>query len=181
MRRGARFCDQKIGSNRIGVALSVTIIVIALLVLHRILRNINSREVIEALVATDWRHVTLAALFVAGSYFALTFYDLFALRTIGRNHTPTMARRQLDWETRPISRFHATPGRATGLAASRRKSSVSGRRSATSFRWATFRGYLNLKGYKEFEAEHRASGWNTWLTFAISGPRRARRRKRHRP
>jgi hypothetical protein len=29
-------------------------------------------------------------------------------------------------------------------------------------------GYLNLKGYWEFEAAHRASGWNTWLTFAIS-------------
>ena len=29
-------------------------------------------------------------------------------------------------------------------------------------------GYLNLKGYKEFEGEHRASGWNAWLTFAIS-------------
>jgi hypothetical protein len=29
-------------------------------------------------------------------------------------------------------------------------------------------GYLNLKGYREFDAERRASGWNTWLTFAIS-------------
>jgi len=29
-------------------------------------------------------------------------------------------------------------------------------------------GYLNLKGYKEFGAEHRADGWNAWLTFAIS-------------
>jgi hypothetical protein len=29
-------------------------------------------------------------------------------------------------------------------------------------------GYLNLKGYKEFDAEHRPSGWNTWLTFSIS-------------
>jgi hypothetical protein len=29
-------------------------------------------------------------------------------------------------------------------------------------------GYLNLKGYKEFEAEHRPEGWNVWLTFAIS-------------
>jgi hypothetical protein len=28
-------------------------------------------------------------------------------------------------------------------------------------------GYLNLKGYKEFDAEHRADGWNVWLTFAI--------------
>ncbi len=29
-------------------------------------------------------------------------------------------------------------------------------------------GYLNLKGYREFDAERRASGWNTWLTFALS-------------
>lgn len=29
-------------------------------------------------------------------------------------------------------------------------------------------GYLNLKGYKEFGAEHRAEGWNAWVTLAIS-------------
>jgi len=29
-------------------------------------------------------------------------------------------------------------------------------------------GYLNLKGYGEFDAARRASGWNTWLTFAIT-------------
>ena len=31
-----------------------------------------------------------------------------------------------------------------------------------------YQGYLNLKGYWEFEADHRAEGWNTWLTFSIS-------------
>jgi hypothetical protein len=31
-------------------------------------------------------------------------------------------------------------------------------------------GYLNLKGYGEFDAQHRASGFNAWLTFAISPP-----------
>src|SRR5215470_1126305 len=31
-----------------------------------------------------------------------------------------------------------------------------------------YQGYLNLKGYKEFDADHRADGWNTWLTFSIS-------------
>jgi len=31
-----------------------------------------------------------------------------------------------------------------------------------------YQGYLNLKGYKEFDADHRAEGWNTWLTFSIS-------------
>ena len=29
-------------------------------------------------------------------------------------------------------------------------------------------GYINIKGYKEFAAENRPSGWNAWLTFAIS-------------
>jgi hypothetical protein len=31
-----------------------------------------------------------------------------------------------------------------------------------------YQGYVNLKAYKEFAAENRASGWNTWVTFAIS-------------
>jgi hypothetical protein len=31
-----------------------------------------------------------------------------------------------------------------------------------------FNGFFNLKGYKEFAEEHRAAGWNVWLTFAIS-------------
>ncbi|MVT67299.1 phenol degradation protein meta [Bradyrhizobium pachyrhizi] len=29
-------------------------------------------------------------------------------------------------------------------------------------------GYLNLKGYGEFAAENRPSGWNVWLTFQLS-------------
>ena len=29
-------------------------------------------------------------------------------------------------------------------------------------------GYINLKGYKEFGASDRPSGWNTSLTFVIS-------------
>jgi hypothetical protein len=29
-------------------------------------------------------------------------------------------------------------------------------------------GYLNLKVYKEFGAEHRPEGWNSWITLAIS-------------
>jgi len=32
----------------------------------------------------------------------------------------------------------------------------------------SLQGYFNVKGYKEFDAEHRASDWNVWLTFAIS-------------
>jgi hypothetical protein len=32
----------------------------------------------------------------------------------------------------------------------------------------TLQGYINLKGYAEFGASDRPSGWNTWLTFVIS-------------
>src|SRR5204863_3753298 len=81
LHRAAVFCDQRIGWNRIGLALSVTIITIAAVALYRILRTINPTEVVEALVTTDLRNVMLAGVFVAGGYFTLTFYDLFALRT----------------------------------------------------------------------------------------------------
>jgi hypothetical protein len=32
----------------------------------------------------------------------------------------------------------------------------------------THQAYFNLKGYKEFGAEHRPEGWNVWFTLAIS-------------
>jgi hypothetical protein len=32
----------------------------------------------------------------------------------------------------------------------------------------THHAYFNLKGYKEFGAEHRPEGWNIWFTLAIS-------------
>jgi hypothetical protein len=36
-----------------------------------------------------------------------------------------------------------------------------------------YQGYVNLKGYREYDAAHRASGWNTWLTLAISPAEKA--------
>lgn len=32
----------------------------------------------------------------------------------------------------------------------------------------TMQGYLNLKAYREFDAQNRADGWNAWVTLAIS-------------
>jgi hypothetical protein len=29
-------------------------------------------------------------------------------------------------------------------------------------------GFLGVKGFYEFDANHRPEGWNTWLTFQIS-------------
>ena len=88
LRALARIFDQRIGWHRVGVILSVTIIAIAAVVLYRKLHNINVGKVLNALATVEYRDVALAALFVAGGYFTLTFYDLFALRTIGRKDVP---------------------------------------------------------------------------------------------
>ena len=91
LHRAALFCDHKLGWNRIGFVLSATIIAIAGVVLYRILHDIDPRDVVDALAATNWHRFALAAVFVAGGYFTLTFYDLFALRTIGRPEIPYWA------------------------------------------------------------------------------------------
>ena len=88
LRAATQVCDRRVGLHRIGIVLSLAIIAIAVVVLYRLLRDIDLHEVIEALVSTSWRDIALAALFVAGGYFTLTFYDLFALRTIGRPDVP---------------------------------------------------------------------------------------------
>jgi uncharacterized membrane protein YbhN (UPF0104 family) len=88
LRAVARFFQNTIGWNRIGVLLSIAIIGIAVAVLVRMLRDIEIDEVFAALRATEGRHIAAAAAFVAGGYFTLTFYDWFALRTIGRGEIP---------------------------------------------------------------------------------------------
>src|SRR5215468_11500486 len=87
LRGTARFFD-RVGWSRLGVLLSLAIIAIAVVVLYRILRDLDPDELIDAIEATDWRTLLIAALFVAGGYLTLTFYDLFALRTIGRPDVP---------------------------------------------------------------------------------------------
>jgi glycosyltransferase 2 family protein len=89
--RVALFLDERVGWNRIGGVLSVSIITVAAVVLYRMLHKINAAEVVDALLRTNWRDFALAAFFVAGGYFTLTFYDLFALRTIGRSEVPYWA------------------------------------------------------------------------------------------
>ncbi|MBI4365497.1 MAG: UPF0104 family protein [Deltaproteobacteria bacterium] len=88
VRAVARFFQNTIGWNRIGVMLSVAIITVAVVVLVRMLHDIDVDEVYAALKATQFRHIAAAAVFVAGGYFTLTFYDWFALRTIGRTEIP---------------------------------------------------------------------------------------------
>jgi uncharacterized membrane protein YbhN (UPF0104 family) len=88
LRAVARFFQNTIGWNRIGVLLSVAIISVAVVVLYNMLHDIDTGEVIAALKATEPQHIAAAAFFVACGYFTLTFYDWFALRTIGRTEVP---------------------------------------------------------------------------------------------
>ena len=88
LRALARFFDRRIGWHRLGVALSGIIIAVAAVVLYRKLQGINVSKVLAAMATVEYRDVAIAALFVAAGYFTLTFYDLFALRSIGRNDVP---------------------------------------------------------------------------------------------
>jgi uncharacterized membrane protein YbhN (UPF0104 family) len=88
LRAVARFFDQKIGWQRVGFVLSVAIIAVAAVVLYRKLRDINVSKVLTAMATVEYHDVLIAGLFVAAAYFTLTFYDLFALRTIGRREVP---------------------------------------------------------------------------------------------
>ena len=88
LRAVARYFQDTIGWNRIGVVLSLTIIGIAVVVLYHMLRDIRVDEVLHALKRTRPHQIAAAAVFVTGAYFTLTFYDWFALRTIGRGEIP---------------------------------------------------------------------------------------------
>jgi len=88
LRALARFFQNTIGWNRIGVVLSLTLITVALVVLFHSLHNLDVGQVVAAVKATPHKDIAAAALCVAGGYFTLTFYDWFALRTIGRGEVP---------------------------------------------------------------------------------------------
>jgi glycosyltransferase 2 family protein len=88
LRACASFFNQKIGFGRLGMVLSLTIIVIAAVVLYHILRDIDFDELVDAIEATDWRTLGVAGFLVAAAYLSLTLYDLFALHTIGRPEVP---------------------------------------------------------------------------------------------
>src|ERR1700730_19254605 len=88
IRRAVSFLRQRQILHKLGVVVSITVIAIACYVLYHMLRGIDSNEVIEAIKSTEPRQIWLAALFVAGGYFTLTFYCLFAVRAIGHRHLP---------------------------------------------------------------------------------------------
>ena len=88
LRRVARFLRDKIGWQGLGFAVCLAIIAFAFVVLYFQLRDIVLGEVLDALRNTPRHALLLAGLFVTAGYLILTFYDYFALRTIGRRDVP---------------------------------------------------------------------------------------------
>jgi uncharacterized membrane protein YbhN (UPF0104 family) len=83
-----RAIDAKVGWNRVAFAISLLIIAVAAVTLVRLLRDVDMDEIVVALKATTPRTLALAGILVAAGYVSLTFYDFFALRTIGRRQVP---------------------------------------------------------------------------------------------
>src|SRR3979411_1872018 len=79
---------EKIGWERVGVAGSLLIIVFAVTILVHTLKGIDTGIILTALTEIAPHRIALAALCVVGAFCTLTFYDFFALRTIGKTHVP---------------------------------------------------------------------------------------------
>ncbi len=77
-----------IGWKRLGIAASLLIIAFAVTTLVRTLKGVDAGVILTALTEIPPGHIALAALCVIGAFCTLTFYDFFALRTIGKKHVP---------------------------------------------------------------------------------------------
>jgi len=85
LQRGFR---ERIGWKRLGIAASLIIIALAIMTLVRTLKGVDSSVILVALTEKSPGQIALAALCVLGAFCTLTFYDFFALRTLGVTHVP---------------------------------------------------------------------------------------------
>jgi uncharacterized membrane protein YbhN (UPF0104 family) len=79
---------ERIGWKRLGIAASLLIIALAIATLVRTLKGVDIGVILVALAEKPLLQIALAALCVVGAFCTLTFYDFFALRTIGKRHVP---------------------------------------------------------------------------------------------
>src|SRR5438270_3387024 len=84
----ARGFKEKIDWKRLGIAASLLIIIFAVTTLIRTLKGVDTGVILTALTEIDLHRIALAALCVIGAFCTLTFYDFFALRTIGKTQVP---------------------------------------------------------------------------------------------
>jgi uncharacterized membrane protein YbhN (UPF0104 family) len=85
LRRGFK---ERIGWKKLGIAASILIIAFAITTLVRTLKGVDTGVILTALRDLPPGHIALAALCVVGAFCTLTFYDFFALRTLGKKRVP---------------------------------------------------------------------------------------------
>src|ERR1044072_5083459 len=81
---------RRFGWDIVGYAISMGLVAVACYVLYRILGDIDFGKVGTALRTTPPGTIIVAFLLVLASYLTLTFYDFFALRTLGDGHIPSL-------------------------------------------------------------------------------------------
>jgi uncharacterized membrane protein YbhN (UPF0104 family) len=79
---------ERIGWKRLGIVASLVIIILAVTTLVRTLKGVDTGVILTALTDISPHHIALAAVCVVCAFCTLTFYDYFALRTIGKDHVP---------------------------------------------------------------------------------------------
>jgi uncharacterized membrane protein YbhN (UPF0104 family) len=84
----AQKITSRLGRSTISAAISLLILAVAAFVLYQLLRDADFGKVAAALRAQSIQKIVVAGGFVVAGYVTLTFYDLFALHTIGRHKVP---------------------------------------------------------------------------------------------
>jgi glycosyltransferase 2 family protein len=84
----ARKISSKLGRRTVSAATSLAVLAVAAFVLYQLLHDVDFGKVLDALKAQSIRTIALAGTFVVAGYITLTFYDVFALHTIGRGKVP---------------------------------------------------------------------------------------------
>ncbi len=79
---------QHVGWKRLGVVASLIVIALAISHLVHTLKGLDTAKILAAMAAKSTMQIAMATLCVIGAFCTLTFYDYFALRTIGKKHVP---------------------------------------------------------------------------------------------
>ncbi|MDQ0505943.1 putative bifunctional lysylphosphatidylglycerol flippase/synthetase [Xanthobacter agilis] len=82
------FLRDKVGLHGLGLVASLAVMAVAAVALYHMLHKLEFAAVVKALSHKDPLHVAIAFVLVACAYLTLTFYDWFALRTIGKTQVP---------------------------------------------------------------------------------------------
>jgi glycosyltransferase 2 family protein len=83
-----RFLRERVNWHAVGICIGLALVGTACIVLYNILHDLEIAKVYGALRRTPPHALILAGLFVTAGYFTLTFYDYFALQTIGKKNIP---------------------------------------------------------------------------------------------